>query len=810
MIKKRLLPVILLSLILIFVFAASSTVFAVTACPDPIPFTQPDGTLVVVYAFGDEFLTWTEDAQGNLVVFDEDKAGFCFAVWTDDGIQSTGELIGFGLAAAMYKPGASRHTIPQAVLDRAQETREVEMAAINATIENLLGVEGLPLGEFPVYTPVELMERKMLMIHVTWSDRSNLTYPNATSSNIMPKLTGKQIYDLNFGLKDEVARSVNGYFQNLLMADGPVILPAEVLKPLDGYQGVIEIELPGQNPNPRNTGQAAIMQQALIKACADGHVNLAPFDTDKNGNLATAELAIGFIVDGWESAIGSNSPSFWGVSTSSTPAASATNGVKVASFFGQGAYHRRTGNIPNDMLTTGIIAHEMGHSGYSFSDTYDYGTLTGSNTTCGHGYWSLQTQGSWARKTGENSGATPGYQDAYNLVRSGFVTPGVAVNGECGVMNNHLDIYIAQTPITTPAIAAPATHPYGTRYGGQYFLLQQRKFGNVDNYDQGAFGSISSAANVNTGGMLIYHVDAAVNLTRINDKPGHFRAAIEEAHGVFMSLQQRSGMIAPGANRNNGDLNDLWGVAKIEFAHTSNPGSGTYLYDDGRAWVSTLTPVPNQNTPSGVSVTYINWDRANLSTTFMMGYNALLPVIDVQPVGVKVTVNETYELGVVACSVDTLAAGTLSYQWFRDGLLIEGATEASYTTADAVPGFYEYFVEVYNTIPDNGDGARKVAVTVSDTVIVEVNFLFTSIEVGNNQANLNFDIVSANGKGYTIFLSTTGEADTFLPYSDVNYNSKGAHIRGLTNGQEYSAFIEYNNGCGTFYRSVTVSFTPSK
>jgi M6 family metalloprotease-like protein len=711
---KQLLTVILLSLIMVFVFSASSTVFAITACPDPIPFTQPDGILVVVYGFGDEFLNWYEDANGNLVVFDEDKKGYCYAEWTDDGVVSTGELIGDGLAAALNRPGTSKHIIPQAVIDRAMATRETEMAAFNATIANLAELAALPVGTLPVYTPVKLMERKMLIIHVTWEDRSNLTIATNGTGALMPKLTGKQIYDLNFGLKGEVARSVNGYFQNLLMADGPVILPAQVNDPLDGYQGVVEVMLPGRNPNPRNTGQGTIMQNALTQACRNGQIELSQFDTDKNGNLATAELAIGFIVDGWESAIGSNSPSFWGVSTSGTPAASATNGVKVASFFGQGAYHRRTGNIPNDMLTTGIIAHEMGHSGYSFSDTYDYGTLTGSNTTCGQGYWSLQTQGSWARKTGENSGATPGYQDAYNLVRSGFVTPGVANIGESGVMDNHLDIYIAQTPIITPYIAAPATHPYGTRYGGQYFLLQQRKFGNVDNYDQGAFGSISSAANVSTGGILIFHVDAAVTLTRINDKPGHFRAAIEEAHGVFSSMQQRSGMVAPGATRNNGDLNDIWGVAKTEFSHRSDPGSGTYLYDDGRAWVSTLNPVPHQNTPSGVVFTEILWDRTTLTTSFLRGFR---PVIDVHPQGTTVFSGTAHEMKVAAHSLD---GGDISYQWYCNGLAIPGATADTYRTINIVYGIHDYYVIVTNTITDVLDGQRRSTTAISNTATVEV------------------------------------------------------------------------------------------
>ena len=617
-IKKRLLPVILLSLILLFAMSASATVFAVTACPDPIPFTQPNGTLILVYAFGDEFLAWTEDALGNLIVFDQDQGGYCFAAWTDDGPLSTGELIGPGLAAAMSRPGSPRHTIPQAVIDKAQSIREIETAAFAATAD-ISAAASVPVGAPPVYTPVELMTRKMLIVHVTWEDRSNLTINSNGTGDLMPKLTGKQIYDLNFGLRSEVARSVNGYYQELLLSDSAVILPAQVIKPLDGYQGVIEVELPGQHTNPRNNsaGERDIMQNALIKACAEGHVDLSLFDANGDGNLATAELAIGFIIDGWESAIGSNSPSFWGVSMSSTPAAGLTNGVKVASIFGQGAYHRRTGNTNNDMLTCGIIAHEMGHSGYSFSDTYDYGTLTGSSTSAGHGYWSLQTQGSWARKTGENAGATPGYQDGYNLVRSGFVLPGKIEYGETAVIDNHLDIYLAQSPITTPEPAAPATHPYGTRYGGQFFLLQQRKFGAVDNYDQGAFGSISSTSNINNGGLLIFHVDMAVSLTRINDKPSHMRAGIEEAHGGVQNMQQRTS----ATGKNNGGLTDLWGVNNFHFYQNSDPTSATYSYSDGRAFVNTLEPAPDQINPSGVTLTSIKWDPSTLSTSVVRGLN---------------------------------------------------------------------------------------------------------------------------------------------------------------------------------------------
>ena len=622
--------IVMMLVVTLALFAAVSSAFAVTACPDPYEFVQPDGTIIILFNHGDEYLGWVEDVNGNLVVFDEEANAFCYGEWTDEGVVATGELVGVGFAAISPLPRPQGHSVPQSVIDAAEARRAEELDPITELAGDIsLDFTAAP-GTPPVVTPIELMQRKMLMIHVTWEDRSNLTINSNGTGPLMPKLTGKQIYDLCFGLRQDVARSVNGYYQEMMMSDVAAILPAEVLKPLDGYQGVIEVMLPGQNPNPRQSG-GTILQNAIRKACADGHVNLKDFDANGDGNLATAELAIGCIVDGWESAIGSNSPSFWGVSTSSTPAAADTNGVKVASLFGQGAYHRRTGNTDNDMLTCGIIAHEMGHSGYSYQDTYDYGTLTGSNTNAGHGYWSLQTQGSWARKTGENSGATPGYQDAYNLVRSGHVIPGVAVNGEAVVLNNHLDIYIAQTPVTTPYIAAPATHPYGIRYGGQYFLIQQRKFGTVDNYDQGAFGSIggSPTPGPNDGGVLLFHNDGAVTLSRINDKSTHKRSAIEEAHGGTQNMA----MTTSALGKNNGGRNDLWGNAQHEFNHGTDPTSGTYRYDNGSYWVATLTPAPNQNTPSEVSLSEITWHNDTKTTSFIMGgvadHSPILEIADV-------------------------------------------------------------------------------------------------------------------------------------------------------------------------------------
>lgn len=67
----------------------------------------------------------------------------------------------------------------------------------------------------------------------------------------------------------------------------------------------------------------------------------------------------------------------------------------------------------------------------------------------------------------------------------------------------------------------------------------------------------------------------------------------------------------------------------------------------------------------------------------------------------------------------------------------------------------------------------------------------TSIKTKNGQADINFAINNANGKGYVLFLSETGEEDSFQTYANVNYNAKGAHVKGLDNNKTYYAYVAY-------------------
>ena len=62
----------------------------------------------------------------------------------------------------------------------------------------------------------------------------------------------------------------------------------------------------------------------------------------------------------------------------------------------------------------------------------------------------------------------------------------------------------------------------------------------------------------------------------------------------------------------------------------------------------------------------------------------------------------------------------------------------------------------------------------------------TGVGTGDGRADIDIAIKSANGKGYSVYLKDADVLGPFTLYRNVNYNSKGAHIKGLTNGRTIS------------------------
>jgi hypothetical protein len=154
-------------------------------------------------------------------------------------------------------------------------------------------------------------------------------------------------------------------------------------------------------------------------------------------------------------------------------------------------------------------------------------------------------------------------------------------------------------------------------------------------------------------------------------------------------------------------------------------GTITIFYNRSTALptvVGTYTVTFNVAAVSGWNA--VNGLSAGILTVNMRG-NAQTPSITSQPTGAMVTVNALHSLSVVASVTD---GGSLSYQWYSNtstsnsgGTAIIGATSNIYNPPTSTVGIYYYFVEVTNTIYNNGSGGNKTASIRSDVVILTVN-----------------------------------------------------------------------------------------
>lgn len=86
----------------------------------------------------------------------------------------------------------------------------------------------------------------------------------------------------------------------------------------------------------------------------------------------------------------------------------------------------------------------------------------------------------------------------------------------------------------------------------------------------------------------------------------------------------------------------------------------------------------------------------------------------------------------------------------------------------------------------------------------------SGVNVRNSQADIDFDIASANGRGYYVYLSETGAEGDYELYSKVNFNARGAHIKGLQNSKEVHVYVAFVEDGFVTERSEAVSIVPGE
>ncbi|AJQ94979.1 putative Zn-dependent protease, contains TPR repeats [Gynuella sunshinyii YC6258] len=281
--------------------------------------------------------------------------------------------------------------------------------------------------------------------------------------------------------------------------------------------------------NHPDSGSDFSAAKALIKTVLvtlSSSVDFSLYDGNGDGRVSPQELALVFVVAGYENAYGGASaprPNIW---AHQSYAGVTSDGVTLGSYVVVGELH---GNHP---ATIGIIAHELGHLVFNLPDLYDR-----DGSSQGIGSWGLMGFGVWNTAYGK-LGDSPARMLAWSREQTGF-------GNEVSIDETDKNILLQPGQYVKVRLSN-----YETLY------LEQR---DGSSFDAGLRGS----------GMLISHVD---NRKSNNDDEDHKLIDIESADGMF-DLDN---------NRNSGDAGDPFpGEGRVyEFGPDSTPSSLTYDGED--------------------------------------------------------------------------------------------------------------------------------------------------------------------------------------------------------------------------------------
>jgi hypothetical protein len=320
-----------------------------------------------------------------------------------------------------------------------------------------------------------------------------------------------------------------------------------------------------------------------------------------------------------------------------------------------------------------------------------------------------------------------------------------------------------------------------------------------------------------TAGTVYYYVE----VTNTNNAATGEKTAMATSRAAQVTINALVNAKTPsiigqpsGGNVNIGDNISLTVTATVNdggtltyqwFSNNTNANSGGTLING--ATNSSYSPAATttgvfyyyveitntQNAATGEKTAKAISNVAIVTVTNPSLTHAATPTITAQPQNYLVNIGDNVTLNVSATASD---GGTLSYQWYSDGSIINGATAAGYSPSTAIEGTAYYHVVITNTNPYvNGTQtatatSNTVSVTVTDPYPDEV-FAVTIATMTNGTVRVNpasaeegatVTLTISPAQGYelssitahqtgastTVSLSGTGNTRTFtMPAYDV-------------------------------------------
>lgn len=508
MMKKRM-KFCIAVLFAICLLSVGGRALAAPICPVPREVTQPDGTQITVTTYGDEFFSWSEDENGNVVAYDEATDSYRYAKIEDGQLVPSSEKAG----DTSLRRATAKKLQREDILPLWENADRIDYSQSREDTIQLASAEAESTGIKKLLTLlIEFNDVKLKYDGDFWAKQMYSSNPKDISvvNYWKENANGRDVFEASdtSGIVDGVTGKVSsGDYKDIRYA---------VIKCPDG---VVKVSL--DMPHPIKTWTDATSTTAINVLFLTIEAIKPYFDFTEQIPYMIAVFA-GYDVPYGDGKGQMKSHAL--VAGGTTP-----SGIKFNKCVFQGELWGDKG-IPTGI---GVTCHELGHAAFGLPDLYFSILPNAGWTNNGLMYCSLMSTGCWGRlynllEPSHNvwddpyayeMNHVPSHLDPWCKMQCGFLIPTI-INEWDGNINSisemGVDSHYNVLEIRSKTDA------------NQYFLVENRQ---LIGYDSGLeqWSNSRKMQNPFEGGIIIYHVDEGVFSSYNNDACYHHFIQVEQS-----------------------------------------------------------------------------------------------------------------------------------------------------------------------------------------------------------------------------------------------------------------------------------------
>lgn len=499
--------------IIFIIILGCSNALAEPLYPFPMEVTQPNGTTITVRTYGDEFFSWKEDENGNIVAYDNETESYKYAKIEDGKIVATSQTVG-EISLSNAFPQRIKHEDIKSLWENAER---VDYS------KNYNGIELVSADNRTANAQAPLIHQKLLVILIEFND-------------ISIEFGSEYWHDSMFSTNPNDLSVVNYYKENSGGLD--VFEPANTAGVQDGRKGTASYK-DYNNVNytitkcPEGVVKVSLDMPHPVKTWANRDdtetektVNLAIQAIEQDFNFQSEQPYIVAMFSGYQITVGAGDGKGQIGAYTSVGGTETTDGINLGRHVVVGEKLRET-----EPIGIGTICHELGHAVFGLPDLYAKDFPIGETGSIA--LYSLMSLGSLGCRCDltmanpiydtpyeEIIGHVPAHLDAWSKIKLGYVTPIVVTSDWDGDIYSisELGADSAYNVLEVRSKADP----------NQYFLVENRQ---LIGYDKGLekLNDMFIGNSFFDGGIVIYHIDENVTPNNNNDSLEHQFIHVEQS-----------------------------------------------------------------------------------------------------------------------------------------------------------------------------------------------------------------------------------------------------------------------------------------